>query len=49
LYSKHISMPNFAYSVPIFWEKTPEILDLDYKIEHISDRSAKFRGDWQTI
>jgi len=29
----------------IFWEGSFEILDRDYKIEHISEQRAKFRGD----
>ena len=28
-----------------FWGRAPEFLDLDYSIQPVSDRVAKFRGD----
>ena len=38
---------NFACFWPqIFWGRSPEFLDLDYKVQTVSDHVAKFRGDW---
>jgi len=36
------------FAPKIFLEKTPEILNPDYKMEHTSEHRAKFHGDRQT-